>query len=112
ECAGKQLTANTAELIPVAGVLDVPATGGSKLPVAVVANLTGVVGSVSTYFTLYPSDAAHRPLASDLNPGAGRAIANLAIVALATTGSSTGDVDLYNALGNINAVLDVAGWFE
>jgi hypothetical protein len=112
ECAGKPLTANSADLIRVAGVLDLPATGGSTLPVAVVANLTGVSGTVSTYFTLYPSDVAHRPLASDLNPGAGKAVANLAIVALATTGGSTGDVDLYNAVGDINAVLDVAGWFE
>jgi len=112
ECAGKPLTENSAELITVAGVLDLPATGGTTLPVAVVANLTGISGSASTYFTLYPSDAAHRPLASDLNPSPGTAIANLAIVALATTGGSTGDVDLYNAVGNINAVLDVAGWFE
>ena len=112
ECAGKPLTANSAELIRVAGVLNLPATGGSTLPVAVVANLTGVAGSASTYFTLYPSDDAQRPLASDLNPGAGKAIANLAIVALATTGGSTGDIDLYNAVGSINAILDVAGWFE
>jgi hypothetical protein len=112
ECAGKPLAANSAELIPVAGVLNLPAIGGSTLPVALVANLTGVAGSASTYFTLYPSDVAHRPLASDLNPGAGTAVANLAIVGLATTGSSTGDVDLYNAVGNINAILDVAGWFQ
>ncbi len=101
-----------AELIPVAGVDGLPVIGGSTLPVAVVANLTAVGGSAPTYFTIYPSDVAQRPRASDLNPPAGVATANLAIVALAQTGATTGDVDLYNAVGNINAVLDVAGWFQ
>ena len=39
-------------------------------------------------------------------------IANLAIVGIATTGTSEGDVSLYNAGGDINAILDVAGWFQ
>jgi hypothetical protein len=112
ECAGDSLTPNIAELIPVAGVDGMPVIGGSTLPVAVVANLTAVGGSAPTYFTLYPSDVTQRPRASDLNPPAGIATANLAIVALAQTGGTTGDVDLYNAVGNINAVLDVAGWFQ
>ena len=112
ECAGDGLTANMADLIPVAGVDGLPGTGGSTLPVAVVANLTAVGGSAPTYFTIYPSDVAQRPRASDLNPPAGVATANLAIVALAQTGATTGDVDLYNAVGTINAVLDVAGWFQ
>jgi Phosphoesterase family/IPT/TIG domain len=112
ECAGKPLTANTAELVPFAGVDGLPVIGGSTLPVAVVANLTGVAGSAATYFTLYPSDVAQRPIASDLNPVTGVTVANLAIVGLATTGGTTGDVDLYNAAGTINAILDVAGWFQ
>jgi hypothetical protein len=112
ECAGDPLTANMAELIPVAGVDGLPVIGGSTLPVAVVANLTAAGGSAPTYFTLYPSDVSERPRASDLNPPAGVATANLAIVALAQTGGTTGDVDLYNAVGNSNAILDVAGWFQ
>ncbi|MGA8923182.1 MAG: hypothetical protein WB682_08550, partial [Candidatus Dormiibacterota bacterium] len=112
ECAGEPLTSNGARLVPVAGVAVVPTTGGSTLPLAIVANLTGVAGSAATYFTIYPSDAAPRPIASDLNPVARVTIANLAIVGLATTGNTTGDLDLYNAVGNINAILDVAGWFQ
>ncbi len=112
ECAGKPLTANGAELVSVAGVDGLPVIGGSTLPVAVVANLTGVAGSAATYLTLYPSDVAMRPVASDLNPVKGVTVANLAIVGLATTGATTGDVDLYNAAGNIDAILDVAGWFQ
>ncbi len=112
ECQGQALTAGATEPVPVAGVLVVPATGGSTPPVAMVANLTGVGGSAATYLTLYPGDVTTRPLASDLNPAAGITIANLAIVGLATTGGSSGNIDLYNAAGDINAILDVAGWFQ
>jgi hypothetical protein len=33
-------------------------------------------------------------------------------VSLATSGPSSGDVNLYNGVGTINATLDVAGWFQ
>ncbi len=112
ECDSEGLGPNEIQPIPVAGVQVVPAEGGSANPVAVVANLTGVFGSAATFFTLYPSDDATPPRASDLNPSAGETIANLAIVGLATTGADAGDVSLYNAAGNINAILDVAGWFQ
>jgi hypothetical protein len=63
-------------------------------------------------FTLYPANLA-RPLASDLNVGPSVALPNLAVVELDTTTDSTaGDVKLYNGLGNINAILDVEGWFQ
>ena len=110
-CSGHPLTANFAETVLVAGVDVVPARGASTNPVAVVANLTGVAGTASTYLALYPSDATHT--SSDLNPTAHDVIANLAIVGLSTTaGKSPGDVNLYNSLGTINAILDVAGWFQ
>ena len=66
----------------------------------------------ATYLELFPADQ-HQPLASDLNPGARDVIANLAIVELAqSAGATQGDVYLYNGLGDINAILDVAGWFQ
>jgi hypothetical protein len=113
-CAGNQLMPNAFETIAAAGVLVLPGEGGSTPPVAMVANLTAVAGSASTFFTLYPSDAASPPRASDLNPAAGQVIANLAVVGLATTGPGKvdGNVDLYNAVGHIDAILDVAGWFQ
>jgi len=100
-------------VVPMAGVLVVPADNAhSTAPVAVVANLTGVAGTAATIFTLFPSDAG-RPRASDLNPSAGEVIANLGVVGLSTTVSDLdGDVSLYNNLGDINAILDVAGWFQ
>ena len=110
-CAGHPLTANLAEAVQVAGVNAVPARGGSTTPLAVVANLTGVSGTASTVLSLYPSDVTHTT--SDLNPSAHDVIANLAIVGLSTTsGKNPGDVNLWNALGTINAILDVAGWFQ
>jgi hypothetical protein len=106
------LTPGQIEPIYIAGQTAVPADNAhSTPPVAVVANVTGIAGTATTFFTLYPSDAA-RPEASDLNPGVGQVIANLAIVGIATTGANEGDVSLYNAAGDINAILDVAGWFQ
>jgi hypothetical protein len=106
------LTGAESDPILIAGQTAVPADNvHSTAPVAVVANLTGIAGTATTFFTLYPSDAA-KPEASDLNPAVGQVIANLAIVELSTTGTSDGDVSLYNAAGDINAILDVAGWFQ
>jgi hypothetical protein len=94
------------------GVSPIPAEGGSVQPVAIVANLTGVAGTAATVLVLYPNLVNPRPQASDLNPAAGQVIANLAIVGLAQTGPTTGEVTLYNNLGTIDAILDVAGWFQ
>jgi hypothetical protein len=106
------LTPGESDQILIAGTVVVPADNAhSVAPVAVVANLTGIAGNATTFFTLYPSDAT-RPNASDLNPAVGAVIANLAIVEISTTGSTDGDVTLYNAAGDINAILDVAGWFQ
>ena len=111
-CAGQFLAAGSTETIQVAGVAVVPRDGGSTPPVAVVANLTGVAGTANTYLSMYPGDVTQRPGVSDLNPSASEVIANLAVVALATTGGSSGAVDLFNAAGDINAILDIAGWFQ
>jgi IPT/TIG domain len=98
--------------IQVAGSTVVPAFAGFAKAVAVVANLTGVAGTASTFLELYPSDAAHRPGSSDLNPAAHDVIANLAVVSLSKTAPTSGFVNLYNSVGSINAILDVAGWFQ
>jgi hypothetical protein len=108
-CAGHTLTAGGVDTIAVAGVGGVPSTGA----VAVIANLTAVGGTAATLFTLYPANLAKAPLASDLNVGADTALPNLAVVQLDTTSDSTaGDVKIYNGLGNVNAVIDVEGWFQ
>jgi hypothetical protein len=66
---------------------------------------------MATDFTLYPADVS-LPTASDLNVNAGQNTPNLVIVQLATTGPDAGAVDLYNLQGSIDAIVDVAGWFQ
>ena len=106
-CSGHQLTAGGTLLVAVAGVGGIPGTGA----VAIIANLTAVSGSQPTYLTIYPADVSPKPNASDLNLNPGMALPNLVVVGLAS-GTHVGDLNLYNAMGNINAVLDVEGWFQ
>ena len=111
ECSGKTLGPGGTLTVPVGGMDGLPAEGGPSPPVAVIANVTAVSGTSFTYFTLYPADAT-LPTASDLNAGAQQNVANLGIVQLATTGPNAGAIDIYNSLGTINAIVDVAGWFQ
>ena len=39
-------------------------------------------------------------------------LANLVVVKLDTSDSAIGDVWLYNGAGNVNAILDIEGWFQ
>ena len=98
--------------IQAAGKSVIPPMGGSHPPIAIVANLTAVAGTATTFFTLYPCDATAQPLASDLNARAGDVVANLTFVAISQSGISAGNVCLFNDQGTINAILDVAGWFQ
>jgi hypothetical protein len=111
QCAAAP-TAAVSRLIPVAGVKVTPAIDGGAPPVAVVVNLTGVLGTSTTFLELYPSDAPSRPGSSDLNPVAHDVVANLDFVSLATTGLNDGKVDLFNSVGTINIILDISGWFQ
>jgi hypothetical protein len=106
ECTGKTLSQGGTLNIPVAGVDGLPAS-----PVAVIANVTAVSGTSFTYFTLYPADVS-LPNASDLNVNAQQNLPNLAIVQVPTSGTGDGEIDLFNDLGTINAVVDVSGWFQ
>lgn len=111
DCQNQSLGPNTTFVIPVAGKSLIPLTGGPHPPLAVIANLTAVAGSATTYFTLFSCDAS-QPLASDLNPRAGDVVANLDFVAISQHTPEGGLACLYNAEGTINAILDVAGWFQ
>jgi len=111
ECSGDTLGQGSTLTIPVAGVEGLPPNGGMFPPVALIANVTAVSGTANTYFTLYPADSP-RPNASDLNVNPGQITPNLVIVQLATTGGQAGDVDLFSIQGSINAIVDVAGWFQ
>ncbi len=73
---------------------------------AVVANLTATDTTQASFFTVSPTPGS--PLTSDLNWQPGQTVANLAISAL----SSTGNLSLYNSLGQASAVIDVFGYFQ
>ena len=111
ECSDDTLTQGGTLPIPVAGIDSLPADGGANPPVAVIANVTAVSGTAFTYFTLYPANVA-LPNASDLNVSPQQNTPNLAIVQLPATGGSAGEIDLYNNQGTIDAIVDVAGWFQ
>jgi hypothetical protein len=106
ECTDETLTPDDTLTVAVAGVDGVP-IGGATPPVAVIANVTAVAGTSGTLFILYPAGIS-QPLASDLNINASQNVANLGIVQL----SASGELDLYNDLGTIDAIVDVAGWFQ
>ncbi|WP_165960357.1 IPT/TIG domain-containing protein [Actinocrispum wychmicini] len=69
-------------------------------------NITATDVAVGTYVTAWPH-GADRPLASTLNPAAGQTAPNLTAVA---TGTGT-VVDLYNNLGSVDLIADLAGYF-
>lgn len=75
---------------------------------AVALNLTVTQPSSSGGFvTLYPDDAT-RPSASNINFNAGQTVANFAMVKLGTGGR----IRVYNQVGTVHAILDVAGFYH
>jgi hypothetical protein len=108
-CSGPELGPGASELVKVAGVYGIPS--GTPVVQAVIGNLTAVLPSQATFLTLYPGDVS-LPLASDINAAAGAVLANLVVVKLDTSDSAIGDVWLYNGAGNVNAILDIEGWFQ
>jgi polyvinyl alcohol dehydrogenase (cytochrome) len=108
-CSGPELGPGASELVKVAGVYGIPP--GSPVIQAVIGNLTAVLPDQGTFLTLYPANLS-LPLASDINAAAGAVLANLVVVQLDTSDSAIGDVWLYNGAGNVNAILDIEGWFQ
>jgi hypothetical protein len=88
--------------IQVAGVSGVPADAE-----AVVLNLAASGASAPTYLAAYP-DGTPRPLVSNVNVSSTAAVSNLDIVPI----GSDGKIDVYNGAGSVNAIVDLAGYFE
>lgn len=88
--------------LQVAGHGGVPLQGGE----AVVINVTATNATTGSFLTVWP-DGMSRPTASDLNFVRGQTIPNRVVVKLGPTGK----VDIYNAAGSVDAVVDVNGWF-
>ncbi|TMK89018.1 MAG: hypothetical protein E6G57_03710 [Actinobacteria bacterium] len=85
------------------GVGGVPSSGVG----AVVLNVTAVGPTAGSYLTVYPNGSAV-PTASNLNFGPGQNVPNLVIAKV----GSGGTVDVYNAVGLTDVVVDVAGWYS
>jgi hypothetical protein len=86
------------------GTIPVPASAS-----AAVLNVTEVLGSASSLLTVYPYGSV-RPTASNLNFAAQTVIANLVTVTLGAN-SGQGWINIYNAVGSVNVVVDVEGYF-
>jgi hypothetical protein len=92
--------------VNVAGAGGVPASGAGS----VVLNVTAVNASqAGGFLTVYPADAA-QPNASNLNFTQGETIANLVVVKLGA-GGNAGHVKIANAIGSVDIIADVMGWF-
>jgi hypothetical protein len=100
--SGSPLLPNSIRLLPVAGTgRVVPASA-----VAVVLNVTEVDGTAGSLLTVYPAGTP-QPKASNLNFAAGTVTPNLVTVTIGAGGA----VNIYNALGTVNVLADVEGYF-
>jgi subtilisin family serine protease len=107
---GTGLPGNVAHQMAAGAIVKLPVVALAGLPStakAVVLNLTSVHPSQQTFVTAWP-DGTGLPLASSLNPEAGLTNANLVVVPI----GADGDVDLINALGTLDLVADLDGWFD
>lgn len=93
-------------VLPIAGQGGVPTMNAAVPPTAVVLNMTVTNPTAPSFLTAWP-DAATKPLASDLNYMAELTVPNLVIVKLGASGA----IDLYNAAGTTDVVVDVVGWY-
>lgn len=111
-CAGGSLGAKGVRLIVAAGQGGIPAIGSGTTAVAVIANLTAIAPTAATFLTMYPANVG-LPVASDINLSAGEVLPNLTVVQLdPVSGAGQGDVNLFNAAGSVNAIVDIEGWFQ
>jgi len=98
-----KLGAGAVDSLHVAGAGGLPASGMS----AAVLNVTVTGPTAAGYLTVYPSGAA-RPVASSLNFVAGQTVPNLVLAKL----GSDGNVNVFNAAGQTDVVVDVVAWYD
>jgi len=108
-CAEGKLGGGDVLNVEAAGVDGIPEdTGGAGSLVAIVANVTAFNATSPTVVTVYPGpDSPIHPGVSDLNPPINIATTNLVVVGVGSDGS----VNLYNAVGNVNLIVDVLGYY-
>jgi len=72
---------------------------------AVVVNVTATNTTASSFVTAWPTNVT-RPIVSNLNFVAGQTVPNLTVVQLGAQ-----QLSLYNKIGNVDLIADVAGYF-
>ena len=92
--------------VQISGRGGVPAMTSTVPPKAVVLNVTAVGPTAAGYLTVWP-DGVARPATSDLNFIGGQTVPNLVLVQV----SAAGKIDVYNAFGGTNVLIDVMGWY-
>ena len=102
------LTAADTFTVPVRGT-----NGNCIIPagaVGVVMNVTIDNPTADSFLTVYPGDAASRPLASNLNwTAASSPTPNQVTVLL---GATLGNIKFYNNAGSVNVLADIVGYYE
>ena len=93
-------------VVSVAGKGGVPSMASVLPPTAVVLNVTVQGATAPSYLTVWP-DGTSLPLASDLNFTTRQTVPNLVVVKL----SATGQIEIRNAFGSTNVIVDVDGWY-
>jgi hypothetical protein len=74
---------------------------------SVVINVTVTNPTAGSYLTIWPHGPS-QPVASDLNFVSGLTVANLVIVKI----GASGQVDIFNAAGSTQIIVDVVGWYN
>ncbi len=100
--AGQPLGPGATLGVLLAGADGLPPTGVQ----AVVLHVTATEATGAGYLTAYP-DGSPRPSTSDLNWTPGQTVGNLVIVPVGPDGR----IDLFNAAGTVDVVVDLVGWF-
>jgi hypothetical protein len=101
--AGNNLGSGATLGVQVSGDGGVPASGVT----AAVLNVTATNSTQQSYLTVWPTGAS-QPNISDINWAPGETVANLVVVKLGPDGS----VQVYNAAGSTDVVVDVTGWYS
>src|SRR4029077_20502350 len=101
-----KIGASATLVVPVAGQGGVPAMTATVPPTGVVLNVTVTNPTAASYLTVWP-DGVTMPLASDLNYVRGQTVPNMVVVKLGASGA----IDLYNAFGTTDVIVDIVGWY-
>lgn len=86
--------------------VDLTSKGLPATATAVIANITGVDATTSTFVTAWPL-YENQPVASNLNLSAGQTVPNAAVIAFSRIHGLT----LFNNAGNVHIIADLAGVF-